>query len=253
MGEAVVVAGVVEERAHDGGRAVGPRLEEVREHRGVPHQGLVADHHAARLAGGARRVAEDADLLRARLRAVQRRRRGSGHVDVRGREDAAPAALRQPRQVRGIGDDGRGVEVVEDSIEVARGMPRVERRRHGAVGQGAEVGGDPDAAVVAQEGHQVAALDAEPLEARAKPSRGSRDLAVGVRRPAVRLGDEGRLGRALRPVEEELRQRVDHRASDVLRPGASEIAAILVTRRSEINQPTAAHGSRRQPAGTRPG
>ena len=56
-------------------------------------------------------------------------------------------------------------------MEIARGVTRVERRRDGAVGERAEIRGDPDAAVVGQDGHPVAALDAEPLQARAKSSR----------------------------------------------------------------------------------
>jgi hypothetical protein len=89
-------------------------------------------------------------------------------------------------------------------------VARVERRRDRAVRHRAEVGGDPRAAVVAENRHPVAALDTEPPEARAMAGDEAGGLAVGDGPAPVGLVGEDRPGRALRPVEQEFRQGLSH-------------------------------------------
>ena len=125
-------------------------------------------------------------------------------------DGATPIALRHPGQVGRVPDDGRGVEVLEGAMEIALGLARVERGRHRAVGHRAKIGGDPRAAVVAEERHPVATLDAEPVEARAVARDEPGSLAIGDGAPAVGLVGKDRLGRALRPVEQEFRQGFHH-------------------------------------------
>jgi hypothetical protein len=79
------------------------------------------------------------------------------------------------------------------------------------MGDRAEVRDDPARAIVGQDGNPVAPAHPAAAKLGTEARDGPRDLSVRRGSPAVGFGEEHRVGRAFRPVEEKLGQGVSHR------------------------------------------
>jgi len=89
----------------------------------------------------------------------------------------------------------------------------VERDGDSPVRDRAQIRDDPADAVVGQHGHPVSARHPEAPEPAPEARNSLRSFAVAPAPAAIRLAEKDRIGRALRPVEEEFRQGLSHRVS----------------------------------------
>lgn len=162
--------------------------------REVVDQVAMGDHHALRLAGGARCVLQERDVRRRDIGRLERRVKRLRGVEIEQRDVRGRRILQQFRAAREIvagGQDRLRTRALDDADDAARVLPVARRiRGHGdrARIQAAEKARDVVETRPAQQQHALADADRLPLQQQRDAARGSVELGERDRLPLFVVG-----------------------------------------------------------------